>query len=242
MGNCLRSRRRHELLLHSCDGDDVTLGQGEPLVRQKLVWTADMPLTMGQLQGRRDTFWDTAPMYDGRREIWDALRAAVEAAEREEYDLAQAILSGANITLPTGHLSEAYDELGNRYVIPRYCLSQPTNLQESVGDTDDNHSSVTQSSPLLRQRVVRPAEGGEVVAKPPPSFIVKVRLTTLSKDIRVAVFTTDRIRDLKRKLHELHGVEPQKTTMLYSGRVLTNNTLIKHINVPRGHVIQAVVT
>ena len=135
MGNCWRSGRRHELLLHSCDGDDgkksttarvvlfctpavlsnlcrlglmyvpvVTLGQGETLVREKIVWTADMPLTMGQLQGRRDTFWDTAPMYDGRREIWDALRAAVEAAEAEEYDLAEAILSGANITLPTGEL------------------------------------------------------------------------------------------------------------------------------------------
>ena len=134
MGNCWRSRRRHELLLHSCDGDDgniffivvnftlilprqlrlitlilylhifsvVTLGQGEPLVRQTLVWTADMPLTMGQLQGRRDTFWDTAPMYDGRREIWDALRAAVEAAEKGEFDLADAILSGASITLPAG--------------------------------------------------------------------------------------------------------------------------------------------
>ena len=71
-------------------------------MRKPVVWSADLPLTMGQLQGRRDTFWDTAPMYDGRREIWDALRAAVEAAEREEYDLAQAILSGANITLPTG--------------------------------------------------------------------------------------------------------------------------------------------
>lgn len=133
MGNCWRSRRRHELLLHSCDGDDgnifivvnftlilprqlrlitlilylhifsvVTLGQGEPLVRQTLVWTADVPLTMGQLQGRRDTFWDTAPMYDGRREIWDALRAAVEAAEKGEFDLADAILSGASITLPAG--------------------------------------------------------------------------------------------------------------------------------------------
>ena len=143
----------------------------------------------------------------------------------------------------TGHLGEAYDELGNRYAIPRYCLNRPTNLQESVGDTDDTNSSITQSSPLLlRQRVVRPAEGDDVVVKPPPSFIVKVRLTTLSKDIRVSVFTTDRIRDLKRKLHELHGVEPQKITMLYSGRVLTNNTLIKHINIPRGHVIQAVVT
>lgn len=41
-------------------------------------------------------------MYDGRREIWDALKAAVEAAEQEDYDLAEAILSGANITLPTG--------------------------------------------------------------------------------------------------------------------------------------------
>lgn len=80
----------------------VTLGQGEPLVHQPVVWTAEIPLTMGQLQGRRDTFWDTAPVYDGRREIWDALRASVEAAEMEDYDLAQAILSGANITLPTG--------------------------------------------------------------------------------------------------------------------------------------------
>lgn len=83
----------------------VTVGQGEPLVQRRVVWTADMPLTMGQLQGRRDTFWDTAPMYDGRREIWDALQAAVEAAEGEDYDLAQAILSGANITLPRGEHS-----------------------------------------------------------------------------------------------------------------------------------------
>ena len=80
----------------------VTLGQGEPLIHESVVWTADMPLTMGQLQGRRDTFWDTAPMYDGRREIWDALKAAVDAAEKEDYELAQAILSGASITLPTG--------------------------------------------------------------------------------------------------------------------------------------------
>lgn len=80
----------------------VTLGQGEPLVQEPEVWTTDIPLTMGQLQGRRDTFWDTAPVYDGRREIWDALKAAVEAAEQEDYDLAQAILNGANITLPTG--------------------------------------------------------------------------------------------------------------------------------------------
>lgn len=85
-------------------------------------------------------------------------------------------------------------------------------------------------------------EGDKVTPKSLPSFTVKVRLTTLPKDIRVSVLTTDRVRDLKRKIHNLHGVDPQKITMLYSGRVLTNNTLIKHLNIPRGHIIQAVVT
>ena len=146
----------------------------------------------------------------------------------------------------TGHLGEAYDELGNRYVIPRYCLSKPTNFQESDTPATDDENSATQSSPLLRQRVAhRSTKEGETTPQTPPtgvSFIVKVRLTTLPKDIRVSVLTTERVRDLKRRLHELHSVDPQRITMLYSGRVLTNNTLIKHINVPRGHVIQAVVT
>ena len=101
-----RSRRQHSNQVSLCYFSPlccaVTLGQAQPLVQEPVVWTADVPLTTGQLRGRRDTFWDTAPMYDGRREIWDALRAAVEAAEQEDYDLAQAILSGANITLPTG--------------------------------------------------------------------------------------------------------------------------------------------
>ena len=80
----------------------VTIGQSQPLLQEQIVWTSEVPLTEGQLQGKRDTFWETEPTYEGRKEIWDALRAAVEAAEQEDYDLAQAILSGANISLPTG--------------------------------------------------------------------------------------------------------------------------------------------
>ena len=80
----------------------VTIGQSQPLLREPVVWTSEVPLTEGQLEGKRDTFWETEPTYEGRKEIWDALRAAVEAAEQEDYDLAQAILSGANISLPTG--------------------------------------------------------------------------------------------------------------------------------------------
>lgn len=58
-----------------------------------------MPLTEGQLRSKRDEFWETAPAFEGRKEIWDALKAA---AETEDHTWAQAIVDGANITLPTG--------------------------------------------------------------------------------------------------------------------------------------------
>ena len=40
--------------------------------------------------------------FEGRKEIWDALRAAVQAMENKDQALAQAIINGANITLPNG--------------------------------------------------------------------------------------------------------------------------------------------
>ena len=56
-------------------------------------------LLKDNFEAKRDEFWETAPAFEGRKEIWDALRAA---AETEDHTLAQAIVDGANITLPTG--------------------------------------------------------------------------------------------------------------------------------------------
>lgn len=145
-------------------------------------------------------------------------------------------------THTAGQLSEAYDELGNRYVIPRYCLNKPTNMQDSDMATDTSLTSQTDSAQLLRQRGSTGGKDGAATKAPGISFTIKIRLSTLPKDIRVSVLTTDRVRDLKRKLQELHSVEPQRVTMLYSGRVLSNNTFLKHLNIPRGHVIQAIVS
>lgn len=64
-----------------------------------------MPLTEGQLRSKRDEFWETAPAFEGRKEIWDALRAA---AETDDHTWAQAIVDGANITLPTGKHSISF--------------------------------------------------------------------------------------------------------------------------------------
>lgn len=49
----------------------------------------------------------TFDIFQGRREIWEALRAAAEA---EDLKLAQSILDAANITMPTGNPADGcYD-------------------------------------------------------------------------------------------------------------------------------------
>lgn len=63
-------------------------------------------MTDGQLRSKRDEFWDTAPAFEGRKEIWDALKAAAYAAEANDHELAQAILDGASITLPHGEQAQ----------------------------------------------------------------------------------------------------------------------------------------
>jgi len=50
--------------------------------------------------------------------------------------LAQAILDGANISVPNGFLTECYDELGTRYQVPIYCLSYPINIVKEDSGRD----------------------------------------------------------------------------------------------------------
>ncbi|KAL0442610.1 UNVERIFIED_CONTAM: Ubiquitin domain-containing protein 2 [Sesamum latifolium] len=76
----------------------------------------------------REEFWDTAPHYGGRKEIWDALRAAAEA----DLTLAQAIVDSAGVIVQNPDLTICYDErdviAGAKYELPKYVLSEPTNL------------------------------------------------------------------------------------------------------------------
>lgn len=70
------------------------------------------------------------------KEIWDALKATAQAFESNDHELAQAIIDGANITLPHSALTECYDELGNRYPLPVYCLAPPISTVEEESDME----------------------------------------------------------------------------------------------------------
>ncbi|RKP39901.1 hypothetical protein BJ085DRAFT_32601 [Dimargaris cristalligena] len=133
-----------------------TLAQdgNRPLVAKRLyTWKSELPrLTRATLERERTAFWDTAPTYEGRPEIWQALQLVCSA---DTSALAQAIVDSAQISVPTGRLSDGcYDILGNRYVIPVYCIQDPSNLVDEAS-TYDNHTL----SPAESQSVKNPPTG-----------------------------------------------------------------------------------
>ncbi|CAM6039570.1 unnamed protein product [Sphagnum compactum] len=95
-------------------------------VRRPKAWKHTEIITRAQLKQMRDEFWDTAPHYGGQKEIWDALRAAAEA----DIHLAQAIVDSAGIIVQSEDLSTCYDERGAKYDLPKYVLSEPTNIKQ----------------------------------------------------------------------------------------------------------------
>ncbi|CAG0917378.1 unnamed protein product, partial [Notodromas monacha] len=199
--------------------------QKSRLSTEKIRWKSDVPLTFGQLVSKRDEFWDTAPVFEGRKEIWDALRAAASAFEAEDFDLAQAILDGANIMLPTGSLVECYDELGNRYQLPVYCLSHPLNLVKESLDSEDSLSDVAEPESSKAD------------------VFLCCRLSSTGKDDKLAVRLCDTIRIAKRRLQLQQGMEyePSSQRWFYGGKLLSDSTTVEDCKIPAGHVIQVIV-
>ncbi|CAH8523094.1 unnamed protein product [Schistosoma turkestanicum] len=133
-----------------CSGSNPQSRKNRPLKRISPRWRSTFPISLSQLQKKRDEFWDTAPAAEGRIEIWNALKVVADFFQKQEYDMAQAILDGACITLPSGTLCDCYDELGARYQLPLYVLSQPSNLipDPSTPDSQSLHSQLNMSSVL----------------------------------------------------------------------------------------------
>ncbi|XP_076856921.1 ubiquitin domain-containing protein 1 [Brachyhypopomus gauderio] len=224
MGGCVGRERQESGGQGSSRGGRAQRKRGarnEPLKKDKPRWKSDYPMTEGQLRSKRDEFWDTAPAFEGRKEIWDALKAAAVALECSDLELAQAILDGASITLPHGSLTECYDELGNRYQLPVYCLAPPVNLISERGEDDlseqpENHSA------------------------PKKEFQLKVRLST-GKDLRLSASMADPIGLLKKQLQAQEGIDVAHQRWFFSGKLLTDKTRLQDTKIQKDFVIQVIV-
>lgn len=232
MGGCVGSHHDSSGSLNeNSDGTGVALGRNQPLKRERPKWKSDYPMTEGQLRSKRDEFWDTAPAFEGRKEIWDALRAAASAFESNDHLLAQAILDGASITLPHGALTECYDELGNRYQLPVYCLSPPVNMIEERSDEPD--VSDPDSGAADPSTGSDAGSGGECQ--------LRLRLST-GRDLRLAVRSTDTVGMMKRRLQSQEGVLASTQRWFFSGRPLTDRLRLDQLNISRDYVVQVILS
>uniref|UniRef100_A0A8C7YL10 Ubiquitin domain containing 1 n=1 Tax=Oryzias sinensis TaxID=183150 RepID=A0A8C7YL10_9TELE len=219
------SREYHYYHAPSAPFKIIVKTRNEPLKKERPKWKSEYPMTEGQLRSKRDEFWDTAPAFDGRKEIWDALRAAALAVEGNDLELAQAIVDGACITLPHGSLTESYDELGNRYQLPAYTLAPPINLITETS-SDCKVSDCTQ-----KQAQASPCR---------EDFQLRVRLST-GKDVRLTASMADSIAELKKQLEEREDIEVTRQRWFFSGKLLTDKTRLQDAKIQKDFVVQVIV-
>lgn len=126
------------------------------------------------------------------------------------------------VCVPAGALTECYDELGNRYQLPVYCLSPPVNMIEEKSDLE----SLEVSEPP-------PSEGQECQ--------LRLRLST-GRDLRLAVRTTDTVQHMKRQLQAVEGVSAATQRWFFSGRPLTDKMKLEELKISRDYVVQVIIS
>ena len=117
---------------------------------------------------------------------------------------------------------DCYDELGNRYQLPVYVLSAPTNMIDDVSECDDG---------LDPQN-----------ASPGLEIPIKFRLSTANKDLKLHVRTTDSVIKLKNRIFEECEIEPSRQKFFFSGRLLSDKLRVEDAKIPRNFVIQVIVS
>jgi len=196
------------------------------------------------LSRKRDEFWDTAPKYEGKSEIWSALKKACEA---DTVDEAEAFIGAANITLPLGNLSLAYDELGGEYKIPAYCLSNPVDWGRASAATATalaTSSTSTRAPPASAESASTVEEisisprDGPTQAQSSAKITFRLRLPPHNKEVTMTVPLSTKVIQLKEQVSADHGIPAGRQRFFAGGRELGNELELRQSTVKPNTVVQ----
>ncbi|KAI8918470.1 hypothetical protein DFJ77DRAFT_295457 [Powellomyces hirtus] len=264
MGACLSANidpDPHPAGLPQTRGDQAVTGLptggNHPLIsKSHLAWKSDTPLTPTTLKRMREEFWDTAPSYSGRAEIWQALRAACEAATLE---LAQAIVDSANMTVPTGKLSDGcYDELGNNYRIPLYCILEPSNMSSDPTTASSTSSSnppqlpaSTPASAHAMSPLSSSHKSSHSMISPSVNQYLQTPITitarlSVGKDIKLVSISRDTTVAELRNMLASHPEASDRTRdanlkVFYLGRLIPDTGTVRELHLLDGGVVQVMI-
>lgn len=157
--------------------------------------------------------------------LWEADLSHASGGEPPDEDgvgglaTAQSILKAAEVTLPTGDLSNGvYDSLGNYYALPEWIVSDPVNVAEEgsakrskggagrKGDDDLTGEEDTVEELDEEETMRRREEKGKGVANIRDMVKVRARLSENLPDVIVSVSSEESVRSFARKVAEESGV------------------------------------
>ena len=118
---------------------------------------------------------------------------------------------------------DCYDELGNRYQLPVYVLSAPTNLIEETSESTDT------------------ATDNDTASSPGVEIPIKFRLST-GKDLKLTVRSTDSVIKIKRQINVEEGIDPSRQRWFFGGKLLNDKMRIEEARIPKGYVVQVIIS
>ena len=141
--------------------------------------------TRERLEKERRDWWDTR--VTGDIQVWRCLQAATEALQDGDVATAQTLLDAQDCTCPTGQLwSRIYDDRGNEYRVPEWLVIEPAVIveEDDFPKTEDKTEDVTATDD----------------SEPDREFVVRVRMSATSTDLRVSVRKRETIASIREKL------------------------------------------
>ena len=70
---------------------------------------------------------------------------------------------------------------------------------------------------------------------------VKLRLST-GKDVKLSVNPSTSMGEVKKMLQSSEGIEVIRTKILFSGKIITDSTTVEQLKIPKGFILQVVVS
>lgn len=153
-------------------------------------------------------------------EIWQTLKTVCEvlwpvtipgATTQEKTDAvatAQGILVAAEITLPTGDLSDgAYDRFGNHYKLPEYVVADPTNLIWEEPELDKDKVVEAEDSEVDDETLRRREEKGKSIAIEDEDLLkLRAKMSEGTERLDIKIGKNDTAKTVSRKIHDKANV------------------------------------
>ncbi|KAK6529273.1 hypothetical protein TWF281_008452 [Arthrobotrys megalospora] len=220
-GRRSRSRRRRQ------SEENVPLDQRlhVPLRRPRWIHNEAKdgpPPSITSLQRQRDDFWFTR--VSGRPEIWNTIRSVCEMLMEDDSEpqlaTAREMLAAAEITTPTGMFENgAWDNMGNRYKVPRHIVSNPLNVGKA---SPPRQSSDSQESIDSIKSDMSGGQGGskafETIAH---TAKFRVQDAGNSWDITIEFWSDEKVKKIIKRIIQKVGLSPDnhKARMVMDGKL-----------------------